>query len=350
MGGSCSLQRQRAIWNEQQEEQRRHRHRQRRRNGRRNSSSSSSSSMMSSSASMSNSSSRPGSPGSSSGGGDGRRSLRHSVEGELPDGSISALYPVDDNYILEPRNNGRSPKSLKHLCVDAVCRTLPYLDGHLPPGLPQDVVDSVVRSLVDHSALNAATLRALKCCELSELSLAGCRGVRDEWLRPLSGGSSSSSSSSRRRRGCGKGGFRDRDEQGLDSGDYYNDDDDDDEDHCSAHTPVPRTPPSTAAIPSECYVDAMDLDGCASSGLPGDAAMRKGNGNEDVHKDVVANRRDEEEASSCCSDATFHSASSTHFAAPGGTPLPTEEHNKDKKGNGGDEDIKMGGSQSFDTA
>jgi Leucine-rich repeat (LRR) protein len=62
---------------------------------------------------------------------------------------------------------------------------LPYLNGELPPGLPQDVVDDVVESLIQHSALNATTLRVLKNCELGQLSLAGCRGVTDAWLEPL---------------------------------------------------------------------------------------------------------------------------------------------------------------------
>jgi Leucine Rich repeat len=49
------------------------------------------------------------------------------------------------------------------------------------------VVDDIVQSLYDHSALNASTLAALRNCELSHLSLAGCRGVTDSWLAALSG-------------------------------------------------------------------------------------------------------------------------------------------------------------------
>jgi hypothetical protein len=79
----------------------------------------------------------------------------------------------------------RSPKTLAALCTDALCRSLPYLDGELPPGLPQDLVDDIVHSLVQHSALNATTLRVLRNCELGSLSLAGARGVTDEWLEPL---------------------------------------------------------------------------------------------------------------------------------------------------------------------
>jgi Leucine Rich repeat len=103
---------------------------------------------------------------------------------QLPDGSIASLYPVQDNYI-NVGNNLRSPKSLTDLCIDAVCRSLPDLQGALPPGLPQDVVDDVIRSLIQHSALTATTLRVLRHCELGSLSLAGCRGVTDAWLEPL---------------------------------------------------------------------------------------------------------------------------------------------------------------------
>lgn len=71
------------------------------------------------------------------------------------------------------------------LCVDAVCRSLPSLDGELPAGLPQDVVDDLSFSLREHAALNATTLRVLRNCELGKLVLSGCRGVTDEWLEPL---------------------------------------------------------------------------------------------------------------------------------------------------------------------
>ena len=141
---------------------------------------------------------------------------------------------MHDNYINE--NDGRrSPKSLSALCVDAVCRSFPNLDGELPAGLPQDVVDDIVGSLVKHAALNATTLRVLKNCELGKLvlcgklermkskevgkklfllssclpslslasastvlslsvTLLGCRGVTDEWLEPFATRNSISSS------------------------------------------------------------------------------------------------------------------------------------------------------------
>ena len=114
---------------------------------------------------------------------------RHSVVSMVPDDFISGLYPVDDNYVTHG-NGLRSPKSLAQLCTDTLCRSLPYLDGVLPPGLPQDVVDDVVTSLVKHSALNVTTLRVFRHCELGSLTLAGCRGVTDEWLEPLSSSTS----------------------------------------------------------------------------------------------------------------------------------------------------------------
>jgi hypothetical protein len=45
-----------------------------------------------------------------------------------------------------------------------------------------------------HSALNATTLKVLRHCELGSLSLAGCRGVTDKWLEPLSSRTSFASS------------------------------------------------------------------------------------------------------------------------------------------------------------
>uniref|UniRef100_A0A7S4AJR3 F-box/LRR-repeat protein 15-like leucin rich repeat domain-containing protein n=1 Tax=Pseudo-nitzschia australis TaxID=44445 RepID=A0A7S4AJR3_9STRA len=122
-----------------------------------------------------------------------RMCSRHAVVSAVPDDFISNLYPPEDNYILE--NNGlRSPKSLSKLCTDTLCRSLPYLDGALPPGLPQDIVDDVTSSLVKHSALNATTLRVLRNCELGTLVLNGCRGVTDEWLIPLNSSSVSTTS------------------------------------------------------------------------------------------------------------------------------------------------------------
>eukprot|EP00984_Skeletonema_dohrnii_P003939 scaffold1350_cov137-Skeletonema_dohrnii-CCMP3373.AAC.19 len=126
-----------------------------------------------------------------------KRSARHSVDAEIPDQLITHFYPVDDNYDPHPTDPTlRCPKSLTDLCVQTICRSLPNLDGELPPGLPQDIVDRIVQSLTSHSALNSTTLRALSKCELGTLNLHRARGVSDEWLTCISSFSSRSSSMS----------------------------------------------------------------------------------------------------------------------------------------------------------
>lgn len=80
--------------------------------------------------------------------------------------------------------------------VQTICRSLPNLDGELPPGLPQDIVDRIVQSLTSHSALNSTTLRALSKCELGTLNLHRARGVSDEWMTCISSFSSRSGSAS----------------------------------------------------------------------------------------------------------------------------------------------------------
>jgi hypothetical protein len=117
------------------------------------------------------------------------------LHAQVPNQAISNFYPSDDNYEPHPTDpTKRCPKSLTDLCIDAVCRSLPNLEGRLPAGLPQDVVDRIVQSLTSHAALNCTTLRALTKCELGTLSLANCRGVSDEWLVTLSSSSLSSDS------------------------------------------------------------------------------------------------------------------------------------------------------------
>ena len=115
----------------------------------------------------------------------------------MPNHAIFNSYPSEDNYEAHPTDPTlRCPKSLTDLCIDVVCRSLPYLDHPLPSGLPQDVVDRIVTSLTSHAALNCTTLKALTRCELGALSLANCRGVNDEWLITLSSSSVSNDSHS----------------------------------------------------------------------------------------------------------------------------------------------------------
>jgi len=125
-----------------------------------------------------------------------RNLRRHSVDFEVPDDALSSLYPIDDNYVNDGAGSTRSPKSLAELCTDTVCRHLADLQGDIPPGIPQDIIDSILRSLVAHSAINATTLKKLRRCELIELPLGGCRGVNDEWLSALNSENTANSTSS----------------------------------------------------------------------------------------------------------------------------------------------------------
>lgn len=179
---------------------------------------------------------------------------------------------MTDNYVTTQQGL-RSPKTLTELCIDTLCRSLPYLNGELPPGLPQDVVDDIVSSLVKHNALNATTLRVLKNCELGTLSLAGCRGVTDEWLEPLSSGS-----------------------------------------------PVSSSPTISAYYPAEATMESMDLDDydCdKSSELFYNASFEGSQENNGNH--VAA-----EESS--CSTSSFVSASSTPYASAATGPTDHHQH------------------------
>ena len=184
------------------------------------------------------------------------------------------LYPIADNYVTED-NGLRSPKTLAALCTDTLCRSLPYLNGELPPGLPQDIVDDVVNSLVQHSALNATTLKVLRNCELGMLSLAGCRGVTDDWLEPLSSPVIASS---------------------------------------------PQSSPShhAASPPPQDIVDHMDLDDCCDDKKPADlffnasSSFNQGNQMDGGCSGSSSSYHEAVEESSC-STSSFHSASSTPF-------------------------------------
>jgi len=119
---------------------------------------------------------------------------RHSILAALPDYSVWNLYPTSENFIME-ENGTHSPKSLAQLATETLCRSLTYLDGELPSGLPQDVVDDIVESLTEHNALNETTIKVLRNCELSSLNLAGCRGVSDSWFKSFNAYASDSSDS-----------------------------------------------------------------------------------------------------------------------------------------------------------
>eukprot|EP00533_Pseudo-nitzschia_delicatissima_P003298 CAMPEP_0116094606 /NCGR_PEP_ID=MMETSP0327-20121206/9223_1 /TAXON_ID=44447 /ORGANISM="Pseudo-nitzschia delicatissima, Strain B596" /LENGTH=869 /DNA_ID=CAMNT_0003586225 /DNA_START=108 /DNA_END=2717 /DNA_ORIENTATION=- len=208
---------------------------------------------------------------------------RHSVVSAVPDDFISDLYPLDDNYVLQD-NGSRAPKALAELCTDTLCRSLPYLDGALPPGLPQDVVDDVVASLVKHSALNATTLRVLRNCELGSLTLAGCRGVTDEWLEPLSSSTASTA--------------------------------------CATPPLMPSPPLGPMAYkidPSysgDIVMEDMNLDGVCD-GRYASAATMPHSSQEIFYpaKHESSSHNDSGEGESSCSTSSFKSAYSTHYAS-----------------------------------
>ena len=84
--------------------------------------------------------------------------------------AMSSLYPTDDNYITVG-GGFRSPKLLEDLCIDQFCRSLPDLDGDIPPAEPQYVINAIVESLMRHGVLNETTLRPFRHYELDQLML-----------------------------------------------------------------------------------------------------------------------------------------------------------------------------------
>ena len=97
---------------------------------------------------------------------------------EVFDISTYSLYPTDDNYVTM-EDGYRSPKSLENLCIDQFCRSLPDLDGDIPPGKPQYIIDAILESLVSHGGLNESILKAFRNYELDQLPLTRCSGKRE---------------------------------------------------------------------------------------------------------------------------------------------------------------------------
>ncbi len=84
--------------------------------------------------------------------------------------SMHSLYPTEDNYITV-RGGFCSPKSLENLCIDQICRSLPDLDGDIPPGTPQCIINAILQSLMSHGVLNATILRPFRRYEFDQLPL-----------------------------------------------------------------------------------------------------------------------------------------------------------------------------------
>merc|ERR1712125_116605 len=101
-------------------------------------------------------------------GGDNGSTIHSSVE--MLEMSMSTLYPTDDNYITV-EGGYRSPKSLENLCIDQFCRSLPNLDGDIPPRHPQYVINAIVQSLVSRGALYVTTLKPFRHYKLDQLTL-----------------------------------------------------------------------------------------------------------------------------------------------------------------------------------
>ncbi|KAL7542512.1 hypothetical protein ACHAXR_011846 [Thalassiosira sp. AJA248-18] len=255
-----------------------------------------------------------------------KRAARHSVDAEVPNQSIAHLYPTDDNYEQHPTNPSlRCPKSLTDLCIDTICRSLPNLEGELPPGLPQDIVDRLVSSLTSHAALNSTTLRALSKCELGSLCLANCRGVSDEWLIPLSSNSMSSCSGMNQRLrssstasyDCHKAASNFNHEGYLSV-------------PSSPHPPLRDVHPTQFAVP---YLDVrssssmmMELDDCGDlNSAPSDHHLHHPFPlSSEAHQDRQSQRLDNNMEDCCAkslesrSTSSFVSASSTPYAGGGG--------------------------------
>ncbi|CAN0015631.1 unnamed protein product [Discosporangium mesarthrocarpum] len=93
------------------------------------------------------------------------------------------LYDTD-NFVLSPDGSLKSPMSLLNLCVRFICKNLPQFEG-FPSLFPQEVVDKLLASLTKQNAISVPALHAFKSCEVTRLSLEGCRGVHNWWLSPL---------------------------------------------------------------------------------------------------------------------------------------------------------------------
>jgi len=87
------------------------------------------------------------------------------------------------NYVQKDGNF--SPISLKDAAINIICLNL--LNTIVSPkGVPQELVDKMVESLLDHRMFCKEMLSAFQGCEFSKISLSKCQNVDDEWLVHLS--------------------------------------------------------------------------------------------------------------------------------------------------------------------
>ena len=84
--------------------------------------------------------------------------------------SMDPVYPINDNYVTL-KGGYRSPKSLENLFIDQICRSLPDLDGDIPPKKnPKDANNAILESLVSHGALTLIPSKAFKHYKFGQLS------------------------------------------------------------------------------------------------------------------------------------------------------------------------------------
>ena len=112
-------------------------------------------------------------------GGDNKGTCTASVE--MFEISMPFLYPTDDNYVTV-EGGYRSPKLLENLCIDQFCRSLPDLDGDIPPGYPEYIVNTILESLANHGVLNATKMKVFRNYKLDQLPQTGIRGKRKQKL------------------------------------------------------------------------------------------------------------------------------------------------------------------------
>ncbi len=97
---------------------------------------------------------------------------------EMCEISMYLLYPTNDNYVTV-EGGCRSPKLLENLCIDQICRSLPDLDGDIPPGQPQYLINAIVQSLTSHGALNTTSLKPFRHYKFGQLPSTERKNVVD---------------------------------------------------------------------------------------------------------------------------------------------------------------------------
>mmetsp|Transcript_12215 Transcript_12215/g.21489 ORF Transcript_12215/g.21489 Transcript_12215/m.21489 type:complete len:265 (-) Transcript_12215:119-913(-) len=91
-------------------------------------------------------------------------------------------YKKSDHFEL--RGGRYRPLSLKDNCTRAICLVV-IRQEKLPPGVPPELIESMINSLVENRVMNKDIFETLAGSEISKISLSKCREVDDEWLQAL---------------------------------------------------------------------------------------------------------------------------------------------------------------------